>query len=356
MPYGGIKMAAGGRELRTRSNPTSTTRPRPTTRPSLTLHTRCALPATATRSPACLTPTAAAASWATTAAWRSTASTSSSPRSRTSSTAATGTMTDDVIRLREEIAEHRALRGMKEMASSTATTSRSPRATTHEAVQWLYFGYLAAIKTQNGAAMSVGRISTFLDIYIQRDLEAGKLDETQAQELIDHLVLRSSAWSEFARIPSYNELFSGDPVWATLEMAGLGQDGRHMVTKNDFRFLHAREHGSRARAQPRCSTQRLPEAFRRTPRQGLHHHQLDPVRERRRHAPGVGRRLQHLLLRPGHPDRQGEMILWGPREPGQVPEPRHQRRQGPQVHRQAGQPHAGWPRAPPHHERVPRLR
>ena len=176
-----------------------------------------------------------------------------------------GTMTDDVIRLREEIAEQiRALRGMKEMAKLYGYDISQPARDAHEAVQWLYFGYLAAIKTQNGAAMSVGRISTFLDIYIQRDLEAGKLDETQAQELIDHLVLKFRM-VKFARIPSYNELFSGDPVWATLEMAGLGQDGRHMVTKNDFRFLHTLENMGPA-PEPNLTvlySKRLPEAFRR---------------------------------------------------------------------------------------------
>ena len=176
-----------------------------------------------------------------------------------------GTMTDDVIRLREEIAEQiRALRGMKEMAKLYGYDISQPARDAHEAVQWLYFGYLAAIKTQNGAAMSVGRISTFLDIYIQRDLEAGKLDETKAQELIDHLVLKFRM-VKFARIPSYNELFSGDPVWATLEMAGLGQDGRHMVTKNDFRFLHTLENMGPA-PEPNLTvlySKRLPEAFRR---------------------------------------------------------------------------------------------
>ncbi|MDY6245615.1 MAG: pyruvate formate lyase family protein, partial [Succinivibrio sp.] len=109
-----------------------------------------------------------------------------------------------------------------------------------EAVQWLYFGYLAAIKTQNGAAMSVGRVSTFLDIYIERDLKEGTLTEEEAQELIDHLVMKLRM-VKFARIPSYNQLFSGDPVWATLEVAGFGMDGRHMVTKNDYRFLHTLE-------------------------------------------------------------------------------------------------------------------
>ena len=145
------------------------------------------------------------------------------------------------FRLREEIADQiRALKGMKEMAESYGYDISQPAKNAKEAVQWLYFGYLAAIKTQNGAAMSVGRVSTFLDIYIQRDLENGTLTEEQAQELIDHLVMKFRM-VKFARIPSYNELFSGDPVWATLEMAGIGMDGRHMVTKNDYRFLHTLE-------------------------------------------------------------------------------------------------------------------
>ncbi len=152
-----------------------------------------------------------------------------------------GTMTDDVIRLREEIAEQiRALKGMKEMAKAYGYDISGPARNAREAVQWLYFGYLAAIKTQNGAAMSVGRISTFLDIYIDRDLAAGKLTESEAQELIDHIVMKFRM-VKFARIPSYNELFSGDPVWATLEVAGIGMDGRSMVTKNDYRFLHTLE-------------------------------------------------------------------------------------------------------------------
>ena len=152
-----------------------------------------------------------------------------------------GTMTDDVIRLREEITmQYNALAQMKKMAESYGFDISKPAKDAKEAVQWLYFGYLAAIKTQNGAAMSVGRISTFLDIYIQRDLEAGKITEAEAQELIDHLVMKFRM-VKFARIPSYNQLFSGDPVWATLEVAGIGVDGRSMVTKNDFRFLHTLE-------------------------------------------------------------------------------------------------------------------
>ena len=152
-----------------------------------------------------------------------------------------GTMTEDVIRLREEISSQiAALKDMKKMAQSYGFDISQPAKDAKEAVQWLYFGYLSAIKTQNGAAMSVGRISTFLDIYIQRDLENGTLTESQAQELIDHLVMKFRM-VRFARIPSYNMLFSGDPVWATLEVGGIGMDGRSMVTKSDFRFLHTLE-------------------------------------------------------------------------------------------------------------------
>ena len=152
-----------------------------------------------------------------------------------------GVMVDDIIRLREEISmQIKALYEMKEMAKIYGYDISKPANNAREAVQWLYFGYLSAIKTQNGAAMSVGRISTFLDIYINRDFQEGTLTEAEAQELIDHIVMKFRM-VKFARIPSYNQLFSGDPVWATLEVAGLGMDGRHMVTKNDFRFLHTLE-------------------------------------------------------------------------------------------------------------------
>ncbi len=152
-----------------------------------------------------------------------------------------GTMTDDVIRLREEIKlQVNALKDMKKMAESYGFDISEPAANAKEAAQWLYFGYLAAIKTQNGAAMSVGRISTFLDIYFQRDIETGVLTESEAQEIIDHMVMKFRM-VKFARIPSYNQLFSGDPVWATLEVAGIGMDGRSMVTKTDYRFLHTLE-------------------------------------------------------------------------------------------------------------------
>ncbi|MCM1364218.1 MAG: formate C-acetyltransferase [Faecalibacterium sp.] len=152
-----------------------------------------------------------------------------------------GTMTDEVIRLREEIARQiAALKDMKKMAEIYGFDISQPASTAKEAAQWLYFGYLAAIKTQNGAAMSVGRVSTFLDIYIQRDLEKGIITEDQAQEIIDHMVMKFRM-VKFARIPSYNQLFSGDPVWATLEVGGIGSDGRSMVTKTDYRFLHTLE-------------------------------------------------------------------------------------------------------------------
>lgn len=175
-----------------------------------------------------------------------------------------GTMVDEIIRQREEIADQiRALRGMKKMAEIYGYDISKPAKNAKEAVQWLYFGYLAAIKTQNGAAMSVGRISTFLDIYIERDLKEGTLTEQQAQELIDHMTMKFRM-VKFARIPSYNELFSGDPVWATLEVAGLGQDGRHMVTKNDYRFLHTLENMGPS-PEPNLTvlySKRLPDNFR----------------------------------------------------------------------------------------------
>ena len=152
-----------------------------------------------------------------------------------------GNMYDDVIRLREEISmQIKALKGIKEMANIYGYDISKPAQTAKEACQWLYFGYLAAIKTQNGAAMSVGRVSTFLDIYFERDLKNGVITEKEAQEIIDHMTMKFRM-VKFARIPSYNQLFSGDPTWATLEVGGIGMDGRHMVTKNDYRFLHTVE-------------------------------------------------------------------------------------------------------------------
>ena len=174
-----------------------------------------------------------------------------------------GVMTNDVIQLREELSDQiNALKGMKAMAAAYGYDISEPATTAKEAVQWLYFGYLAAIKTQNGAAMSVGRVSTFLDIYINKDLEAGKITENEAQELIDHFVMKCRM-VKFARITSYNELFSGDPTWATLEVGGTGIDGRSMVTKNDYRFLHTLENMGPS-PEPNLTvlySSRLPENF-----------------------------------------------------------------------------------------------
>ena len=174
-----------------------------------------------------------------------------------------GTMTDDVIRLREEISmQIKALKDMKVMAESYGYDISEPASNAKEAVQWTYFGYLAAIKTQNGAAMSVGRVSTFLDIYFERDLKKGIITEQEVQELVDHFTMKLRM-VKFARIPSYNQLFSGDPVWATLDVAGTGVDGRSMVTKSDFRFLHTLENMGPA-PEPNLTvlySSRLPEAF-----------------------------------------------------------------------------------------------
>lgn len=176
-----------------------------------------------------------------------------------------GSMKGEVIRLREEIAEQiRSLHGIKEMAGIYGCDISQPAATAKEAVQWLYFGYLAAVKTQNGAAMSIGRISTFLDIFIERDRKKGILTEEEAQELIDHMTMKLRM-VKFARIPSYNQLFSGDPVWATLEVGGTGVDGRSMVTKSDYRFLHTLENMGPA-PEPNLTvlySSRLPENFKR---------------------------------------------------------------------------------------------
>ncbi len=172
-------------------------------------------------------------------------------------------MIDSVIRLREEVAlQIKALKGLKEMAKIYGYDISQPASNAREAVQWLYFGYLGAIKTQNGAAMSVGRISTFLDIYFERDFREGTLTEAEAQELVDHLVMKFRM-VKFARIPSYNQLFSGDPVWATLEVAGMGMDGRSMVTKSDYRFLHTLINMGPS-PEPNLTvlySSRLPEAF-----------------------------------------------------------------------------------------------
>jgi formate C-acetyltransferase len=172
-------------------------------------------------------------------------------------------MTSKNIRLREELSEQiRALGELKKLGEIYGYDISKPATNAKEAVQWLYFGYLAAIKTQNGAAMSVGRVSTFLDIYFERDLKKGIITEQEVQELVDHFTMKLRM-VKFARIPSYNQLFSGDPVWATLDVAGTGVDGRSMVTKSDFRFLHTLENMGPA-PEPNLTvlySSRLPEAF-----------------------------------------------------------------------------------------------
>lgn len=174
-----------------------------------------------------------------------------------------GNMIDTVIRQREELADQiKALKDMKTMAADYGFDISVPAKNGLEAAQWLYFAYLAAIKTQNGAAMSVGRISTFLDIYFERDLENGTFTESEIQEIVDHMTMKFRM-VKFARIPSYNQLFSGDPVWATLDVAGLGQDGRSQVTKTCFRFLHTLENMGPS-PEPNLTvlySSRLPEPF-----------------------------------------------------------------------------------------------
>ena len=150
-----------------------------------------------------------------------------------------GTDLEKTLKLREEIAEqHRALGQIKQMAASYGCDISAPATTSQEAVQWTYFGYLAAVKSQNGAAMSFGRVSTFLDIYFERDLASGAITETDAQEMIDHLVMKLRM-VRFLRTPEYDDLFSGDPIWATESIGGMGLDGRPLVTKSNFRFLHS---------------------------------------------------------------------------------------------------------------------
>lgn len=173
------------------------------------------------------------------------------------------TMSDDVIRLREEISEQiRALNELKVMAASYGFDISQPAKTAKEAIQWLYFGYLGAIKEQNGAAMSLGRVSTFLDIYVERDLNRRIITEAEAQELIDHFVMKLRI-VKFLRTSDYNELFSGDPTWVTESIGGIANDGRPLVTKTSFRFLHTLDNLGPA-PEPNLTvlwSEKLPEAF-----------------------------------------------------------------------------------------------
>ena len=172
-------------------------------------------------------------------------------------------MSDDLIRKREELSEQiRALKELKEMAASYGCDISKPATDTKEAIQWLYFGYLAAIKEQNGAAMSLGRTSTFLDIYAERDLKSGKYTESQIQEFVDHFIMKLRM-VRFLRTRQYDTLFSGDPAWVTEALAGMGQDGRHMVTKMTYRYLHTLTNLGPA-PEPNLTvlwSERLPENF-----------------------------------------------------------------------------------------------
>ena len=194
-------------------------------------------------------------------------------------------------------------------------------------MQWLYFGYLAGVKEQNGAAMSLGRVSTFLDIYFERDLEAGTITEEQAQEIIDDFVIKLRI-VRFLRTPEYDDLFAGDPTWVTESIAGMGDDGRPLVTKTSFRFLQTLYNlGPGARAEPddlvlAATARRLPPLL----GKGRDRHQLDPVRERRDHAHGLGRRRRDRLLRLADGDGQADAVLRRPRQPRQDAALRDQRR------------------------------
>jgi formate C-acetyltransferase len=206
---------------------------------------------------------------------------------------------DDIIRDREELSEQlRALDELKEMAAKYGFDISGPATSAKEAVQWLYFGYLAGVKEQNGAAMSLGRVSTFLDIYFERDLAAGLLTEEEAQEIVDDFVIKLRI-VRFLRTPEYDDLFAGDPTWVTESIGGMGDDGRPLVTKTSFRFLQTL-YNLGAAPEPNLTiwyTPQLPEGFPPLLSQGRDRHQFDPVRERRDHAPGLGRRRGHRLLR-----------------------------------------------------------
>ena len=246
--------------------------------------------------------------------------------------------TDEIIRDREELGEQiRALKELQQMAASYGFDISVPARTAKEAVQWLYFGYLAGVKEQNGAAMSLGRTSTFLDIYFERDLAAGALTEEQAQEIIDDFVIKLRI-VRFLRTPEYDELFAGDPTWVTESIAGMGDDGRSLVTKTSFRFLQTLYNLGPA-PEPNLTiwySPRLPDGFRQFRRQGRDRHQLPSVRERRNHAPRLGRRRRHCLLCLADAGRQADAVLRRPRQPRQVPALCDQRRPGRNQRRAGG--------------------
>ena len=236
--------------------------------------------------------------------------------------------TDEVIRDREELAEQvRALKELQQMAAAYGFDVSRPASSAREAVQWLYFGYLAAVKEQNGAAMSLGRTSTFLDVYFERDLAAGALTEEQAQEIVDDFVIKLRI-VRFLRTPEYDELFAGDPTWVTESIGGVGDDGRPLVTKTSFRYLQTLYNLGPA-PEPNLTVLVLAAPAGRVPalrREGRDRDELDPVRERRDHPPLVGRRRGDRLLRLAHAGRQADAVLRRPGEPREVPALRDQRR------------------------------
>ena len=236
--------------------------------------------------------------------------------------------TDDVIRTREELAEQmRALADLAEMGRRYGCDIARPAETAREAVQWTYLAYLGAIKEANGAAMSIGRISTFLDIYIERDLREGTLDEAGAQELIDQLVQKLRI-VRFLRTPDYDALFSGDPYWATECIGGMDLDGRTLVTRTSYRMLHTLTNLGPA-PEPNMTvlwSKNLPDAVQALLHQGQPRHLVAAVRERRPDAALLGRRLRHRLLRLGDAAGQADAVLRRAGEPRQGAALRHQRR------------------------------
>ena len=233
---------------------------------------------------------------------------------------------EDVIRTREELAEQmRALKDLAAMAKLYGFDITRPAANAQEAFQWTYFGYLGAIKEANGAAMSIGRISSFLDIYIERDMREGTLDEAGAQELWDQLVQKLRI-VRFLRTPEYDALFSGDPYWATECVGGMDLNGNTLVTRSSYRMLHTLTNLGPA-PEPNITvlwSQALAGDVQALLHQGQPRYVFPPVRERRSDAALLGRRLRHRLLRVGHAARQADAVLRRAREPRKMPSLRHQ--------------------------------
>ena len=295
----------------------------------------------------------AAALSVTTAAWPFMESRGSLSGSRRRSKASTPPcLADEIIRDREELSEQiRALKELQKMASFYGFDISGPAKSAREAVQWLYFAYLAAVKEQNGAAMSLGRTSTFLDIYFERDLTAGALTEEQAQEIIDDFVIKLRI-VRFLRTPEYDELFAGDPTWVTESIGGMGDDGRTLVTKTSFRYLQTLYNLGPA-PEPNLTiwySPRLPDGFRSFAAKGGNRHEFHSIRKRRNYAARVGRRRSHRLLRVTDAGRKTDAVLRRSSQSRQMLPLCDQRRQGRDHWRAGGAAKRRRPR------RVPRLR